>query len=1357
MRIIKYLREVYCGDEFLVTDAGHYKRLRVLKEEALGNFKFKEDIAKYFIKLQNIEGTSIIFPDSYEIKDDIKVYFPYFGGKRIDLQNINEKHFLHSTLEILRKLLHQNVAIPVLSLDDFLEWRGHYYMLSPCWFNSETVPDSKCFVAPEFKKTGKYTVESTAYVFGRFLKNICVDDEELINVVDQLCLEEPEKRRIHINAQNFVMLGALTSRADQRRFRKVIVERKEKEDILNFIRNNKKGLAALNLIGPKRSGKTKLLELISDELRSEGGQPVLWIKNTRQFLESLFQLTDEETFEELSQNHKNVIEKVYNGKEFNHDEALLFVAFLLNKLQPVVLIIDDFDAFDEEFKAFIQQLISYNYQPSHAFIISSCEEVKMKVEKHVILEPLDILTVKEYVTKAFEGTIPEIDKFCRWIRAVSGGQPGYIEKILKILHESNFFKGDHALKLKELFEMDLQEIVSPIVDTLVHEDVKYISLCGLYFNENDLRLLARVLKMPLRSIHSMIQRLLTKEIIYKENNRYIFSLREFWQKMYHTVDSKIRERVHSEMARRTPEIAKSAWHFEMLGRNVSASTRYLLHARKLIREYSNLEAALNYIDKSQQLIGKRLSYAAVSLKFRVLEIRGEARSLENFAYSLPPEDRFAFFSFASFVCAARVEEARRVMKEFPSVVEGRTPYSRALRRYLIAKLLTEEGKLVDKTEAHGLEELVKHLKPVALHQKLKARILNILGGFVVGYSRTKSIDFLLKAQEISEQWGFKDVLVETLNRIATVFGTSPGVSEMLERAVKIAQEMGAIGLSLEPLSNLSWSNLYKGNTKKMFSELHTLRRIASLTGNMRLEAYSYFVEANFHIYNKEFSEAVEDLERELKIEKYLGIEERALRGLITASCMKGDLSHARDIIQRNLENPAVNQVHFVEFRDLILAETDEEFRKAWTRFRYKETPYWNQECCQIFSKRLAVIDPEGFQIFAENLEIEAIQGSALLSLAQIYEGLAFFHRERKNPLLTYKYAEKAVFMYKSTYFDGAVDVLSRFFGIASGIDEVLSQLQTLKEKVPEELKNIVGLNEKKIQLAFRSMNQAMHSLDTLKAIDPQQNLETVLEFLLTRLINIIPATKAALSLIDGEGNQVFCAKFGTMEIPEDYSISLEPLHISYETKVYEEYKARIFIANPGLYLDSISSVEIMSSLISFEEAMIYSLKNTLIYHQSIMDPLTGLFTRWYFMTRLREEFDRVKRYGGNFSVVMGDIDDFKSVNDTYGHQMGDEVLKFIAGVMKSSTRSTDIVGRYGGEEFIIILPGTNLNGGFSVAAKILKQIADLNPFDFPVTMSLGVSSFPENDASEADELIAMADKSLYESKRRGKNRVTITR
>jgi len=1356
VKIIKHLREIYCGDEFLVADAEHYKRLRVLKEEA--GRGFKEDIAKYFVKFQNIESTSIILPDSYEIKDSVKVYFPYFEGKRINLQNVNEKQLFHSILEILREFLHQNVAIPVLSLDDFLEWRGHYYMLIPCWFNSEKMPDSKCFVAPEFRKIGKCTVESTAYVFGKLFKSIC-SGEELINVADQLSAEEPEKRRIHINVANFAMLKTLAPRTDLRRFRKVIVDRKEKEDILNFVRNNRRGLATLNFMGPEGSGKTTLLELISDELRFESGQHVVWIKNTYQFLESLLQLTDEETLKELFQNHKDVIEKVYSKKEFNHDEALLFAAFLLNKLQSIVLIIDDFNAFDEEFNAFIQQLTSYNYQPSHTIIISSREKVEMKFEKHVIVEPWDISAVREYITRTLEGTIPEIeiDKFCRWIHAVSRGRPGYIEKILKILHERDFFKKNHVLKLEELFEMDFQEIVSPIVDTFTHEDAKYISLCGSHFNENDLRLLARVLKTSLKSIYSMVQRLMTKEIVYKESDRYVFSLKEFWQKMYHAVDSTTREHIHTEMARQIPEIAKAAWHLEMLGRNVSAATRYLLHARKMIREYSNLGAALNYIDKAQRLIGNRLSYAAVSLKFRALEIRGEARSLENFAYSLPQKDRFAFFSFASFVRAARVEEARLIMKEFPSVVEGRALYSRVLRRYLTLKLSTEEGKLVDKIEARVLEELAEQLKPIALHQKLKARVLNILGGFVGGYSRTKSMDLLLKAQEISEQWNFKDVLVETLNRIATVFGTSPGVSEMLERAVKIAQGMGAIGLSLEPLSNLAWSNLYKGNIRKMFSELHVLRRVASLAGNMRLEAYSYFVEANFHMYNKEFDEAVEDLERELKIEKYLGVEERALRGLIVVSCMKGDLSHAREIVHRNMENPAVNQVHFVELRNLILAETDEEFRKAWTCFRHKETPYWNEESCQIFSKRLAKIDPEGFQIFAENLEIEAIQSSALLSLAQVYEGLAFFHKERKNPILTYKYAEKAVSLYKTTHFDGAADVLSKFFGVGGGIDEALSEIQTLKEKLPEELKKIVSLNEKKIRLSFRSMNQAAYNLDTLRVINPQQNLETVLEFLLTRLVNTIPATKAALSLIDGEGNQLFCAKFGTREIPRDYSMSLEPLRINYETKVYEEYKARIFVANPGLYLNSISSMEIMSALISFEETMIYSLKNVIIYHQSVMDPLTGLFTRWYFMTRLREEFDRVKRYGGNFSVIMGDIDDFKSVNDTYGHQMGDEVLKFIAGVLKSSTRSTDIVGRYGGEEFIIILPGTGLNGGFSAATKILQQIANLNPFEFPVTMSMGVSSFPENEVAEANELIALADKSLYESKRRGKNRVTVTR
>lgn len=160
---------------------------------------------------------------------------------------------------------------------------------------------------------------------------------------------------------------------------------------------------------------------------------------------------------------------------------------------------------------------------------------------------------------------------------------------------------------------------------------------------------------------------------------------------------------------------------------------------------------------------------------------------------------------------------------------------------------------------------------------------------------------------------------------------------------------------------------------------------------------------------------------------------------------------------------------------------------------------------------------------------------------------------------------------------------------------------------------------------------------------------------------------------------------------------------------------------------------------------------------STKDALTGIFNRGYLEDELIKEFKRIRRYGGELSLVIFDIDFFKKINDSHGHLAGDEVLKSIARQTMQIVRSSDIAGRYGGEEFAIILPGVNINGAFSLGERLRKQIAE-RPVSFnggPVsaTISVGISEINAITSSH-EQLIKEADTALYYSKRHGRNRVT---
>lgn len=163
-----------------------------------------------------------------------------------------------------------------------------------------------------------------------------------------------------------------------------------------------------------------------------------------------------------------------------------------------------------------------------------------------------------------------------------------------------------------------------------------------------------------------------------------------------------------------------------------------------------------------------------------------------------------------------------------------------------------------------------------------------------------------------------------------------------------------------------------------------------------------------------------------------------------------------------------------------------------------------------------------------------------------------------------------------------------------------------------------------------------------------------------------------------------------------------------------------------------------------------------LHDMSIKDGLTGVYNRRYLETRLKEEFDRHKRYCHALSVILFDIDHFKSVNDTYGHQFGDFVLKNVASTALETLRRNDIMARYGGEEFCCILPETTLNNAVIIAERMRMNIESKeNKFhdtSAKVTVSLGVSELCEvMDTHEA--LLKKADEALYTAKHDGRNRV----
>ena len=159
------------------------------------------------------------------------------------------------------------------------------------------------------------------------------------------------------------------------------------------------------------------------------------------------------------------------------------------------------------------------------------------------------------------------------------------------------------------------------------------------------------------------------------------------------------------------------------------------------------------------------------------------------------------------------------------------------------------------------------------------------------------------------------------------------------------------------------------------------------------------------------------------------------------------------------------------------------------------------------------------------------------------------------------------------------------------------------------------------------------------------------------------------------------------------------------------------------------------------------------------DPLTKLYNRRYFTKTSAHILDITKRNKTDLSIIMLDIDDFKHINDTYGHKVGDNVIVGISNILQESSRNSDIVCRFGGEEFIILTPETNIDGARVVAQKIRsdieKNLMYINNVELKVTVSIGISQVINDKDYNIEASIHRADEALYQAKETGKNRVCV--
>ncbi|MFL5726923.1 MAG: GGDEF domain-containing protein [Chloroflexota bacterium] len=198
--------------------------------------------------------------------------------------------------------------------------------------------------------------------------------------------------------------------------------------------------------------------------------------------------------------------------------------------------------------------------------------------------------------------------------------------------------------------------------------------------------------------------------------------------------------------------------------------------------------------------------------------------------------------------------------------------------------------------------------------------------------------------------------------------------------------------------------------------------------------------------------------------------------------------------------------------------------------------------------------------------------------------------------------------------------------------------------------------------------------------------------------------------------------------------------------------AAVTVAKVGINLTALVLLAYVATVIAREQRIARDAAVRL----STVDPLTGLFNRTFFFASVDREIDRSLRSNRGFCLLMMDLDELKTINDRYGHYFGDQVIRGVGEVIRSGVRKIDTAARYGGDEFVVLLPETDPTGAWVLAEKVRIGVTELKVTvagtQIPASISVGVVNFPD-DGQTSDSLMISADQAMYASKRGGKNRV----
>lgn len=686
--------------------------------------------------------------------------------------------------------------------------------------------------------------------------------------------------------------------------------------------------------------------------------------------------------------------------------------------------------------------------------------------------------------------------------------------------------------------------------------------------------------------------------------------------------------------------------------------------------------------------------------------------------------------------------------------------------YLYAVLLSQRGEY-----ERGMH-LIKHMvdafsaRSDLMSRQLTAQCYTIMANYyVLKNQSTIAEDLYRKAYDLAAPLGLNlytaNIYYEAASFYSTVYGVS-GFLDLTEKVLEVTKAVSASPLALHALYRIGYNSLYSGDLKEFWSYVEQLKHHSRRYQRPDFLAKAYLLEGVFYLYNKQFGKAETIFRKGFQCAKSPQTLNLLQRCRILNFMMLGKRHSAFEQVQKSFFDK--EEYGFHSFLDLIEAQTPEEIADAFHHFD-AHSPRWREESALIFYEKIAPVDPSGFVRFCQKMVTDFSRSKDRLPLTLVYEALGKFYRVIGYEEQARFFLEKAVTNYRRLGMNHAASVLSPTSDLrALSVKRFEQKVRRLVQQSPDrQLKRDFSAYREQNDQAIDELGVYRMTFDFLRGIDCHCDVGQLLDQILRYLCDTLRAQNGFIGLFDQNRalnsssyrTQRDSAPFPTERwADERFLPPYLPGHI-WKT-MYLEQGQRMVIS---LTFDSPLKARYERLLAFFldEVKPIFGLlvRSTLTFGKSLIDSLTQLNNRWFMEQRLQEEFEKSIRYRFPLSFVMADLDDFKRINDTFGHRIGDEALRIIGARFRQNIRKYDIAARYGGDEFSIILPNTEPERAYIVAEKIRKSVEEITDMPFRLTISFGVAGTGRICFASAEELVAAADGSLYEAKAQKKNRTVV--